>query len=314
MERVGLPRELILSLKDRFGLRLFVECGTYRGDTAVWAASHFERVITIEASKEIYETTSAKHGKIGNIKFLYGDSRTVLPTILPSLVEPTIKRYHNAIKSALKPKRQRIVEVSPDEKDAIALIRSSGLLSEGKPLRLHLGCGEGHFDGYINIDYPPSDHTVQRKSGADIFADIMMLQFPEQVVDEIRLHHVFEHFKRARALALCIKWHEWLKVGGILHIETPDLMGSTRQLCSDLPYKTKQAIVRHLFGSHEAHWAYHYDGWYAEKFQLVLSQFGFSVVCRSWRWAQEPYLSNVEAVATKKRHCSRQQLLHAADS
>src|SRR5437879_6600737 len=90
MERVGLPRELILSLKDHFGLRLFVECGTYRGDTAVWAASHFERVITIEASKEIYETTSAKHGKIGNIKFLYGDSRTVLPTILPSLVEPTI--------------------------------------------------------------------------------------------------------------------------------------------------------------------------------------------------------------------------------
>ena len=228
--------------------------------------------------------------------------------------QPAIKRYLNAIRSALKPKRRGIVEVFPSEKDAIVLLRSSGLLSEGKPLRLHLGCGEGHFDGYINIDYPPSDHTVQRKSGADIFADIMMLQFPEQVVDEIRLHHVFEHFNRARALALCIKWHEWLKVGGILHIETPDLMGSTRQLCSDLPYKTKQAIVRHLFGSHEAHWAYHYDGWYAEKFQLVLSQFGFSVECRSWQWEQEPYLSNVDAVATKKVHCSRQQLLHAADS
>ena len=27
--------------------------------------------------------------------------------------------------------------------------------------RLHLGCGTRYLDGYVNIDYPPSEHTVR---------------------------------------------------------------------------------------------------------------------------------------------------------
>jgi hypothetical protein len=28
----------------------------------------------------------------------------------------------------------------------------------GKPLRLHLGCGQTKLAGYVNIDYPSSEH------------------------------------------------------------------------------------------------------------------------------------------------------------
>lgn len=193
-------------------------------------------------------------------------------------------------------------------------IVSKGLLIKGEPLRLHLGCGETHLEGYLNIDYPPGEHSVQTKVRADICADITLLEFPPCTVDEIRLHHVFEHFNRPKALALCIRWHEWLKVGGILHIETPDLMGCAHQLVSDVPFQTKQAIIRHLFGSHEAHWAYHYDGWYEEKFREVLSRLGFVVECRSWKWERTPFLANVEAIATKQANLSRSVLLEAADT
>ena len=156
------------------------------------------------------------------------------------------------------------------ERSVFERIRHSHLWSEGQPLRLHLGCGENHFEGYINIDYPPSEHTVQIKAGADIFADIMELDFPDCSVDEVRLHHVFEHFNRSTALGLLVRWHRWLKVGGRLHIETPDLVGNAKLLLSDLPWKVKMAVVRHLAGSHEALWANHIDHWFPERFVRTL--------------------------------------------
>ena len=44
-------------------------------------------------------------------------------------------------------------------------------------LRLHLGCGEQHFDGYVNIDYPSDQHNVMQVK-ADYQANITQLDFP----------------------------------------------------------------------------------------------------------------------------------------
>jgi FkbM family methyltransferase len=192
-------------------------------------------------------------------------------------------------------------------------IKAAGKWAPGQPLKLHLGCGENHFEDYVNIDYPPSEHTVQTGSAADVLADIRAIRLPARSVDEVRLHHVFEHFNRPQSLALLIRWQEWLKVGGTLRIETPDVIGSARTLLSDVSLRVKQGVIRHLFGSHEAEWAYHYDGWSEEKFKSVLSKLGFTVKCQSYRWQGEPFLSNVEAIAVKKKNLSRIDLIAAAD-
>ncbi|MFN3307176.1 MAG: class I SAM-dependent methyltransferase, partial [Candidatus Kapaibacteriota bacterium] len=186
-----------------------------------------------------------------------------------------------------------------------------GLWSEEKSLRLHLGCGENYLESYVNIDFPPEKHTVMRVK-ADIYQDITRLQFPSESVDEVRLHHVFEHFDRVTALALLIKWSEWLKIGGKLHIETPDIEGCAKIIVSNAPFNQKQAIIRHLFGSHEASWAYHLDGWSVEKFNTILTKFGFEVSSRTWHWQRYPYLPNVEVLAKKINNFSRQELLGKA--
>ncbi len=147
------------------------------------------------------------------------------------------------------------------------------------PLRLHLGCGQRYFSEHINIDFPSTEHTVQDHSCADYFANITELQFPANTVDEVRSHHVFEHFTRQEALAMLAAWHTWLKVGGIIIIETPDFDASIKQLADPrYSYQEKQAIMRHVFGSHEAHWAIHCDGWYQEKYEHVLSVLGFEIL------------------------------------
>jgi len=196
--------------------------------------------------------------------------------------------------------------------NALEKLYSYNILREGDPVRLHLGCGQNHFDGYVNIDYSPAEHTVQAKIGADVFADIAYLNFPENSVDEIRSHHVFEHFDRGAALGLLCKWHRWLKVGGKLIIETPDFDGCVRFYMNPRnSYTKKQAVIRHLFGSHEARWAVHCDGWYKEKFERVLNTLGFrDISSRLYHYATVLY--NITVTAYKKESINDMRLRQLA--
>lgn len=179
-------------------------------------------------------------------------------------------------------------------------------MKQGK-IKLHLGCGQQYFDEYINIDFPSEKHTAQTKSVADFHYDITKLYFPDNSVDEIRLHHVFEHFDRAVALALLVNWYNWLKPGGHLIIETPDLEACFNILNSkEYEYKEKQIVLRHLFGSHEADWAVHYDGWYKEKFTFTLSMLGFTikeVIQNNWKM-----LFNIIVVAQKEKQLNGEEI------
>jgi predicted SAM-dependent methyltransferase len=181
------------------------------------------------------------------------------------------------------------------------------LLVAGTKLKLHLGCGENHLNGYINIDYPATEHTVQTKTGADIFGDITKICFQPSTVDEIRLHHVFEHFDRPTAIALLCAWHMWLKSDGILYIEVPDFLTSAKMILDgNYTYLQKQIILRHIFGSHEASWAIHCDGWYKEKFEHILALLGFKDIkigLSSWS-----VIHNVTVHAQKSRELSLQEL------
>lgn len=142
--------------------------------------------------------------------------------------------------------------------------------------KLHLGCGTVYLPGYVNIDYPPDQQTSQHVSQTpvDLYADIATLHYETGSVEEVRLHHVFEHFDRTTAMRLLVEWYDWLKEDGILTIETPDFDRCVKAyLLGDASAKGK--AMRHIFGSHDAHWAVHYDGWYKAKFKKCLSALGF---------------------------------------
>jgi hypothetical protein len=175
----------------------------------------------------------------------------------------------------------------------------SGLYKEGTPLKLHLGCGQQYLKGYINLDFPPEQHNVMQVS-VDAYANITELDFPENTVDEIKLSHVFEHFDRITALVLLVKWQNWLKVDGVLHIETPDVLESAKQLASDITYEQKMAIIRHLEGDQSAPWGFHVAQWWDERFENTLSKLGYYItdIQRS-QWDRWPHLSNITVLATK---------------
>lgn len=71
----------------KYGVTDFIETGTHEGTSAAFASTLFSRVTTIEIMDEYRQTAMARHGKLG-IRFLLGDSRTVLPSVIKDLTGP----------------------------------------------------------------------------------------------------------------------------------------------------------------------------------------------------------------------------------
>lgn len=146
-------------------------------------------------------------------------------------------------------------------------------------MKLHLGCGQKYFKGYNNIDFPSKKHSVQGKSVADIKTDFTQLSYPASSIDEVRLHHVFEHFTCPIACGLLVTWRSWLKSEGILRIEVPDFKKTALVVLNPLTNQTSKAVaLRHIFGSHEASWAIHYEGWTINRLTKLLKNMGFKII------------------------------------
>lgn len=120
----------------------------------------------------------------------------------------------------------------------------------GSKRKLHLGCGENYLQGYHNIDFPSTSHTVQTNTVVDEYADILELYYSVSSMAEVRLHHVFKHFfTRPASLALLASW--WssrLAKDGILRIEVPGFDRCARIVLSPFSISTNQnRTERHLF-------------------------------------------------------------------
>lgn len=87
MVNFGIPERIALELAQLHGATVFVETGTYRGDTAKWAADHFEDVYTIENSEILFQQHSGSLAALPNVHACCGDSRSLLPAILENIGE-----------------------------------------------------------------------------------------------------------------------------------------------------------------------------------------------------------------------------------
>ena len=73
--------QLATALRDRLGLRRAVETGTYRGLTARVLAPLFERVITVELSRDLHARAAVALSEFPNVEAVQGHSPDVLSDI-----------------------------------------------------------------------------------------------------------------------------------------------------------------------------------------------------------------------------------------
>ena len=79
--RMGPPAEVLDKIRE-LGVKIFIETGTYKAQTSVWASKTFDIVYTIEASKKLYNEALKEYGNISNIRFMCGTSKECLKKII----------------------------------------------------------------------------------------------------------------------------------------------------------------------------------------------------------------------------------------
>ena len=110
----------------------------------------------------------------------------------------------------------------------------------------------------------------------DLYADVLEMHY--EPCEEIRCHHMFEHFGYIDSLFLLRQWTLALQINGCLWIDIPDVEALAKALCISDSVDKDFIIIRYLYGSHESDWAYHINGWTSRMLSSVLKQLGYELI------------------------------------
>ena len=137
-------------------------------------------------------------------------------------------------------------------------------------MKINLCAGQTHFDGYVNVDAFPGP-------GVDVVMDARDLRYDDNSVDEVVMFHAIEHFTLDDACALIRRIFGWLKPGGHLLIEAPDVVKAVKNAKGD-DFNTVQDIFGDLAELRKGKDGYqHKWGWTGALCQQELLSAGFLV-------------------------------------
>lgn len=66
--------ENIIKIRDRFGIKCFLETGTAEGNNAIFWAQHFQWVFSCDVDQELLERANRRGRHLGNVFFCYSPS------------------------------------------------------------------------------------------------------------------------------------------------------------------------------------------------------------------------------------------------
>lgn len=147
------------------------------------------------------------------------------------------------------------------------------IVASGRPLRLHLGSGRHHLEGWVDVD--------AYGSRPDLVVDLEHpLPFPDRSAEAIFAEHVLEHFAAPVALALVEECHRVLAPGGVLRIVVPDfapvaatyLQDGNATVSGHVAPSPLLTLARTVYGHG------HRTVWDATTLTAVLSDVGFATV------------------------------------
>jgi len=146
---------------------------------------------------------------------------------------------------------------------AIVKLKYGLRMKDKSPLKLHLGCGKRHIDGYINIDL--------RKTGAtDLVCDIQKLPYPDNSVELIETYHVVEHLPRHDFSKALKEWFRVILPGGVLIVECPDFDKAAKEYIEG-----NEKRINNIFGLQRFPGDTHMFGYNFKRLKKVLEKAGF---------------------------------------
>lgn len=134
-------------------------------------------------------------------------------------------------------------------------------------VKLHLGCGSKHIDGYVNID-------IRYLPGVDEINNVKFLRnYKNNSVDEIYCCHTLEHFTRWEYKQVLQRWFDILKPGGIVRLSVPNF----KSIC-EYYNKTNdlKSLMGLLYGGQDYDENFHYVTFDFDSLNYDFNEIGFT--------------------------------------
>ena len=83
-------RSIIEECRKKFDIKIFVETGTFLGDTTDFFKEKFDSLYSIELSEELALRATKRFEENKNIQIIQGDSGIILSSLVPTLDKPAL--------------------------------------------------------------------------------------------------------------------------------------------------------------------------------------------------------------------------------
>lgn len=77
--------QVIRELRDKYNLNIFIETGTFLGNTTEIQRRKFNRIFSIELSEELFKRAKKRFHKYNSVNIMQGDSAVLLPIVLKEI-------------------------------------------------------------------------------------------------------------------------------------------------------------------------------------------------------------------------------------
>ncbi len=85
-----IKQQIIAEFGKKYGCKVLVETGTFRGDMMEAQKNNFEKLFSVELSVDFWETAKKRFKNDSQINLIQGDSGEVLPKLVPTIDQPAL--------------------------------------------------------------------------------------------------------------------------------------------------------------------------------------------------------------------------------
>ncbi|MCB4757355.1 MAG: methyltransferase domain-containing protein [Elusimicrobia bacterium] len=174
--------------------------------------------------------------------------------------------------------------------DPIVIRCSYALSLTGRqPVKLHLGCGHKHFDGYINMD-------LWLNEAVDVVGNITRLPWPDGAAETVESYHVLEHISHPKVPSVLKEWHRVLAPGGRLVLELPHFDEAVKDYLSG-----NESRIENIFGHQRFPGDAHLFGYTPARLTRLLERIGFTSIIEA-----KPQSSQTQDEPSFRLECKKQ--------
>ena len=143
--------------------------------------------------------------------------------------------------------------------------------TQGKKRAVDIGCGAVDR----TTDFPDYDLTrvdISEVCKPDYRCDVRNMPFANNSFDLVFSSHVLEHFDRNSTKDVLGEWLRVLKPDGELILVLPDIEWAFKNI-----EKQEKDAVNVLYGGQTSNYDYHYNGFWQDKLEKLLAEFGMKI-------------------------------------